>query len=232
MHRIITVIAAITLVVTASCGGGGGVLPPQPTTTETKAVAGATVTAVTNVTGAALGNALQGLLLSASPIVLSATDVPESKYQTVSINYTYPCPVDGVAVATGTVDLSCSSNDSTVTCTVTNNTLDVEFQDCAVTETIDSTDYTLVLGDTVTTTFSGSGTGSESGLQSLSFSGTISGTASVSGDVTGTADLSNITYEGSGVPSPTVTCSGTAAVTTDSTTEFCSISSDCNSCQQ
>ena len=231
MHRTATVIAAITLILTASCGdGGGGSQPAQPTSTQTKAVAGATVTTVADVTGEALGNTLENLL-QAAPIVLSAKDLPEGKYQSVSVNYTYQCPVSGVAVATGTVNLSCSSNNATVTCTVTNNTLQVELQDCEVTETIDTTDYTLTLNDTISTTFSGSGTGSGAGLQSLSFNGTISGTASVSGDVTGTADLSNISYAGSGVPY-TVTCSGTAAVTTDSTTETCTISSDCNTCQQ
>lgn len=231
MYRLATVIAAITLVVTASCGGGGdGGQPAQPTSTQTKAVAGVSVTAVTNTTAAALSNTLQNLPTGA-PIVLSAKDDLEIKYQSASVNYTYQCPVSGVAVATGTVNLSCSSNDSTVTCTVTNNTLQVEFQDCEVIETIDTTDYNLFLNDTVSTTFSGSGTGSESGLQSLSFNGTISGTASVSGDITGSVDLSNISYEGSGVP-PTVTCSGTAAVTTDSTTETCTIASDCDSCQQ
>jgi len=227
MRTTVTIMAAITLVIAASCGGGdtgNGGQPAQPTSNQTKAATAASVTEVTATTAAALRNALQNIPTGA-PMVLSAKDT-----FTVSVNYTYHCPISGVAVATGTVSPSCSSNDSTVTCTLTNNTLQVEFQDCEATETVDTTVYTMFLNDTVSTTFSGSGTGGDNGLLSLSFNGTISGTASVSGDVTGTVDLSNITYQGSGVP-PTVTCSGTAAVTTNSTTETCTVLSDCSGCQ-
>jgi hypothetical protein len=162
-------------------------------------------------------------------ILPSVSASVKSFTETGDVNYTYTCALAGVAIATGTISLTCIYN-AGGSCTATDQTLQVDFQDCQVTETVDGTDYTLTLNGTVNTTASGTGSGDDEGLNTLEFNGTISGTTDVTGDIEGTADLSNISYQGSGVP-PTVTCSGTASITTD-VTETCTVATDCSGCVQ
>jgi len=226
MKRAIATAAIVSFVFVMSCGGGGssngGTQPAVPTTAQTKAVAGASIGQTAAATSAALSNAMINILPSVSASAKSVTE-------TGDVNYTYTCALAGVAVATGTISLTCIYN-AGGSCTATNQTLQVDFQDCQVTENVDGVDYTVTLNNTVNTTASGTGTGDESGLTSLEFNGTVSGTVDVTGDIEGTANLSNISYQGSGVP-PTVTCSGTASVTTD-VTETCTVNSDCSGCVQ
>ena len=107
----------------------------------------------------------------------------------------------------------------------------VDLEDCEVTETVSGTAYSVILNGTITTDVSGSGSGDDSGPTQISFNGSLNGTADSTGDVVGTVDLDNVNYEGSGVPTPTVTCSGTASVATDAGTETCTVSSDCSTCE-
>ena len=217
------------LTAATACGGSGDSTTGETTSNETKVTAAAASTESVNATTAATSNALQGTMLniaaqSKSPGITKSTEI-------VDVNYTYSCPIGGNAYATGTLTLACSYEETSGSCTVADNTLQVEMQDCQATETVNETNYTVTLNGTITTDVSGSGSGNLSGLTSLSFSGSLNGTADSSGDVTGTVDLDNISYEGNGVP-PTITCSGTATVTTDEATQVCSISSDCSTCEE
>lgn len=224
-------IMLVNLSLLASCGGGGsGGQSVQPTSTETKAVAGASVAQVSNATGNAVNEAIQNTIGSYSISAMTAKDVSKTVSLTRNISYQYQCALAGLVLVTGTLYLNCVFH-STDSCSATNAALQADFQDCQVTESVESTNYTVTINGTVNTTASGSGGGDQNGLTSLEFNGTLSGQTTVSGDVSGTADLSNISYSGSGVP-PAITCSGTASVTSGSTVQTCTISSDCSTCQQ
>lgn len=210
---------------TSSSDGGG--TSTTPASAETNVVTEATVETTIQATQAATINGFTTVVAGLQTI---GKDIYAKDTATQSFTYTYNCPLGGTALASGTFQATCEGEPNW-TCDPISVTMQIEFDECEVSVTLDDVEYEEVVGGTISSTASAQASGDETGLQSLSFSGTLSGTSTVAGDIDGTADLSNISYTGSGATSSDVTCSGTASVTSDSTTQTCTVSEDCTTCE-
>lgn len=230
------VLVVIGMVFLVSCGGGNSGDPaptPDPTSTDTKVTAGASVSQTESAIAAAIED-IGGGADVVSPLGL--------KGEIETLSYTYECAGSGSAIVSGVINGDCTTEGATVTCTISSTTVNVDFDTCIVTQTIGGTDYEVTVhsdnsGDTrVTSTVSGTITGTVEGVSSVNLTGDLSGVPTVAwtdGEtpVEGTADLDGISWAASGA-GPTVTCSGTAAVTVDATEQTCTISTDCSTCEE
>lgn len=229
MKKFALLAAVLAMFVFSSCGGDSTPTPtPTPTSDSTKAGSEAVVTATNEAAFATAENALAG----AAGIAMIVKSVEK---ETISHNftYTYDCSETGVSGSVetaGNVSGTCTESAGTWTCS--NLTIDIttmQFNDCTVTVTVDSTDYTVALNGTGSALLGGSVSGTDQGMTSLNFSGTGEANTTMSGDLTGTAVM-DLDLTGSGAPNPTVTCDGTVDVTINSTTEVCTVNTDCSGC--
>jgi hypothetical protein len=230
MKKIALAAAVLTIFAFASCGGGGDSQPsptPSPTSTSTKVVTGAVVEAVNNALFQTIVSLLEGSGPGAMVIKGAAGKAPFEE----NFTYTYNCPVSGTTLAQGSVSGNFSETDGSWSMTDTNLAMSLEFQNCTVNVTQDSTVYEEAVTGPGGATASGSASGSGDSVTNLNFTGNGTGTVAVTGDISGTAVL-DITAVVTGVPDPMpdVACSGTVNVTSDATTQVCTVSSDCEGC--
>ncbi|MBN1283578.1 MAG: hypothetical protein JXA24_07400 [Proteobacteria bacterium] len=220
MKRIAVAVMALALL--AACGGSGG--GGTPTTTATKAAAEAAIEATISAGGEAVLAALNPG--NGAQVVKEAFPID---------NTPVSCDGSGTYTPSGTVNANCVEGATSITCTITDAPVQVVFNDCAKTVTIEGTTYNEVLNGTASTNVTGTITGSEATGATINGSGTLSGTVTLTGDAAGTADLDAVTWTATGSiePSPTIGCDGTAVVTIDGqVAENCEVASDCKGCEQ
>lgn len=232
MKKLVLILTVFSMLAFYSCGGGGGTPTPTPTPTSnnTKVASEATVAATTE---AAIGTAAYVIGDGGPTAMIVKTNV-EKEVISESFTYTYNCPPGGTVDTAGNVSGQCSdTGGGNWSCSPLNiNITSMQFNDCMVTVTVDSVDYDETVNGTGSATLSGSVSGTmEGGPTSINASGTASANMTVMGGVDGTAVLSlTVTVSGTPDPEPDVTCGGTVNVTTDSTTEVCTINTDCSGC--
>lgn len=240
MKRLCVVVSLLSICAFASCGGGSSAPAPQPTSTETKA---ASATGVMITTESAAQGAQAGLI-AFSGLAMAIGGKTATPY-TGTFDFTCPgdnhcseslCQNGGSLTVSGTATANCTITASDWSCTSFNAPMTITFNACQMSVTTGGTAYAETIDGSVTATFTGSiaGTGMGAGgaFTSVDFTGTMAGTATLAGDVAGTVKLDNTTFGGSGVPEPTVTCSGTTDVTIGGTTQVCTVATDCSGCTE
>ena len=227
MKKLALLAVVVTTFVFSSCGGGGGGAPtPTPTSDQTKVASEAVVNATTMAAFATASNALENL--SSVAMVLKV----EKEIISESFTYIYDCAISGTVDTSGTVSGTCSESGGNWSCpSLMIDIPTMQFNDCTVTVTLNSTDYTEAMNGTGSASLAGSVSGTGANITSLNFAGTGAANTTMTGDIAGTAVM-DIDITGSGVPNPDpdITCSGTVDVTTDSTTQTCTVNTDCSGC--
>lgn len=230
MKRIALVAVVLTFFAFTSCGGGGGAQPtptPTPTSTSTKVVSETVVEATNNAIFQTLVNIFEDFGPGAMVVKNSTGKAPFEE----NFTYVYTCPVSGTTTADGSVSGDFSETGGVWTLSGTSVAMSLAFQDCTVNVTQDSTVYEEAVNGTGSATASGSATGIGEDVTNLNFTGNGTGTVAVTGDISGTAVL-DITAVVTGAPNPfpDVVCSGTVDVTSEATTQVCTVSEDCEGC--
>lgn len=241
--KIVSVLAAFSMV--AACGGSDGGGGATATSTETKVAASAATKAVIEGGGQAVLEAIHGAI---------APSVSKAETGTIDISQPVNCvgdtPAGGTILVTGPVSYSCTEVVGVANCTISSATLTLVFTDCQkeVDLLVGGTTYNVVLnnlvGGTTQATLSGtvSAPMTEDPVITLDVSGAVTGTVAMTGDVAGSVLLDGTNYTatgefqmGQGGGSPTLGCTGTCSVTitepaSAAATQTCTLASDCNGC--
>lgn len=225
-------IMVITIFAITSCGGGSGGDEPTPTPTPTSTSTKVTSEAVVEAVNFAVFQTIVSMLQNMGPTAMVVKDASGKEAFQDNFTYTYECPVSGTVQAAGTVSGTFTESGGNWSVTGTDLSMSLDFQACTVTVTQDGTSYEETVDGPGSATASGSATGTGDSLPNLNFTGNGTGTVEVTGDIIGTAVL-DISAVVTGVPNPMpdVTCSGTVDVTSDLTTQTCTVSSDCSGCE-
>jgi hypothetical protein len=231
MNRAYLGMAMGLLLVTTSCGGGGGSGPaPTPTSNATKAATVAASSEAMSAAGQGANNGFSNL----APAAMVLKEGEKSAFSG-SINMTYNCQQGGTITATGTMTTDCTGSEvGPWSCTNMSAPMQLTFNDCMRSVTIDGTTSAITLAGSATSRVTGQASGTGQDIDSATFSGTFTGGPSVSGDVTGTVDLADLAFSGTvaGQVEPQITCSGTTSVTIDAATQVCAIATDCSTCTE
>lgn len=232
MKKFVLILAVFSMLAFNSCGGGGGTPTPTPTptSTNTKVTSEAAISSTSEAAFATAANVIENL---GGPTAMVVKTNVEKEAISQNFTYTYNCPPGGTVDTAGNVSGQCSeTGGGNWSCSSLNiNISSMQFNDCMVTVTVDSVDYDETVNGTGSSILTGSVSGTATGIASVNVNGTATANLDVTGGVNGTAVM-NLTVTVSGVPDPEpdITCGGTVDVTTDSTTQVCTINTDCSSC--